>query len=504
MLLVAILMQRSSSWEPVDSFAGGSEHFIEHFWNRVNTNGRDYHNLREFEVDEEFFPAGPPRMSLINSPAARAPNMHIGRKKAKKVAEPDDVIEIPSSPSAAAKADSENEVRSIIADDDEDEVQITTTTRAKRRRSSGAAEAEPSPSKRPKRGQPPGRRASEVEAEEVAKTVARKRSVPEIPRTNRGRAPVAEPSSSSARRPSIPRTRKRPSQVAPRASSSSPDELLLHSETNGKSRSSPAKSPAKRKRQEPPVEPSPDVEVLHEESASQDAADASAMIVDDSESEPPTFGVPSLLAPEPASEPAPEAGSSTSLPAHRSRAANPRVKLLDDHNLTETSGALSVKAKFMKRTTGANAAEGSPARSSPRVSKGKAGPGKSSSGLVVGGSRLVAQKGKLTTVKSKTGATASRAAQEVSSGDDAANGSNGLFFDITDVDDVPGLGQHDPAPKSPPSGKELLKEAGMDDSTAKELPDFEEDAEGEDDIEFVEKVSQSQRYVPWPTITHAL
>ena len=42
-------------------------------------------------------------------------------------------------------------------------------------------------------------------------------------------------------------------------------------------------------------------------------------------------------------------------------------------------------------------------------------------------------------------------------------------------------------PRSPPSGKELLKEAGMDAHAVNDLPDFEEDAEGEDDIEYLEQ-----------------
>ncbi|OJT06209.1 hypothetical protein TRAPUB_2940 [Trametes pubescens] len=462
-----------NTWEPVESFIGGSEHFIEFFWNRVNTDGRDYQSIREFAVDEEFFPSGPPR-----------------RKKAKKTEEPEDIIEIPSSPSPAADADSENEVRSII-DDDEPVIAATTTTttRNKRRRSSPAADVDPSPSKRAKRGRPPGKRPSEVEAEEVAKTLTRKRSVPEIPRTNRGRAPVAEASTSSPQKPSIPRTRGRKAPPAPRASSSSPDELSFLPASNGKSRASLTKRKAAAGSR---VEAAIDVDAPQEGSASEDAVEASAMIVDDSESEPLTFGTPSLLAPVPTSEPVPEAGPSTSVPAHRSRAANPRVKVMDDHNLTESGGALSVKARFMRRTAGASAVEstaGSPARPG-RVPKGKAGPGRSSSGLVVGGSRLVAQKGKLTSVKSAAGAAKASTSQRVSTAEQ--NGDDGPLFDSTDADEVPGLGQLDDAPKPPPSGKELLKQAGLDATAANDLPDFEEDAEGEDDVEFIENPSQPQ------------
>lgn len=49
-------------WEPVASFKGGSEHFIEHFWNRVDTKGRNITDMGDFSPGEEFFPSGPPGM----------------------------------------------------------------------------------------------------------------------------------------------------------------------------------------------------------------------------------------------------------------------------------------------------------------------------------------------------------------------------------------------------------------------------------------------------------
>ncbi|KAI0636976.1 hypothetical protein C8Q77DRAFT_1207118 [Trametes polyzona] len=468
-----------NTWEPTKSFADGSEHFIEHFWGRVDTGGRDYHHLREFNVDEEFFPAGPPR-----------------RKKAK-AKQPVEVIEIPSSPEPV-NPDSETEVRSIIADDNEEPV--AATTRSKRRRSSTGTGAEPSPAKR-KRGRPPGITPAELEAQQKAEALNRRRSVPEIPRTNRARPPVAGPSTPLAAPVPIPRRQGRISQTSAPRRSSSPDELLLSSKANGK-RSSPAKKLAP----ESVIDIPSDRESSQDESASRDAAETSAMIVDESESEPPPFGAPSLLAVEPTPDPtsapepapAPEAGPSTSIPAHHKRAANPRVRLLDDPNLTESSGALSVKARFMKRNTDTSThgdAAASPARR-PRVAKGKAGPGRSSESLIVGGSRLVAQKGKLTTVRPSAGAAISRASQELSSteqsGDNATGGRGGLFFDVSEMDDVPGLGQVEPPPQSPPTGKQLLQEAGLDPSATNDLPDFEEDAEGEDDVEFVENNPRSQ------------
>ncbi|KAI0374886.1 hypothetical protein BV20DRAFT_1110710 [Pilatotrama ljubarskyi] len=440
-----------NTWEPVDSFAGGSEHFIERFWDRVSTGGRDYNDLSQFSVDEEFFPSGPPR-----------------RKKARKS---NAEAEIPLPTPAAEPVDSENEVRSIIGDDDEH----AASGRGKRRRSStGAADAESSPPKR-KRGRPPGIRPSELEEREASASLARKQSVRELPRTNRGRGQVAESSAAASGPPPLPRRRGRPSKAAPRASSSSPDELLLLPEGNGKASS----SRMEKAKAEAPI----------------GATQTSPMIMDDSEPEDFTFGAPSLLTPDSTYEVIAEPGPSTAMPAHRSRAANPRVKMLDDPNLTEASGAISVKARFMKRIAAANSntvGADSPARS-PRVSTSKPGPGKTSAGLVVGGSRLVAQKGKLTTLRANAGVVISKASEGVTSVENGAAGTSGRegsLFSSVDLDEVPGLGQFDSQPRSPPTGQELLKAAGIDPSAGADLPDFEEDAEGEDDIEYIGNLDQ--------------
>ncbi|KAI0670388.1 hypothetical protein C8Q78DRAFT_1035963 [Trametes maxima] len=453
-----------NTWEPVDSFANGSEHFIDHFWNRVSTNDRDYKDLNQFTVNEEFFPSGPPR-----------------RKKARKVPEE---VEIPHHPPAVETRDSENEVRSIIDVDEDPPASTAVTTRSKRRRSSAAADAESSPPKR-KRGRPPGKRPEELEAEEAEKALRRTRSVPELPRTKRVRGEPAEASTSVPSHPPLPRTRGRKSQTAPRPSSLSPDELLLSD--------SPSKpTPIRGKKKETRV-----TRAAQDDRSPPEGPDASAMIVDDSQGEEElTFGVPTLLTPELAPAVATGSGHSSSLPAHRTRAANPRVKVLDDPNLTEETGGISVKARFMKRaaeSNGKSSGQGGPS-TSRRISTGKAGPGRSSSGFDVGSSRLVAVKGKLTTVKAKARPVAPRGSQEATSkehtGDDQHANS---FPSPVDVNEVPGLGQYETehgVQQPPLSAKELLKVAGMDVSAGDELPDFEEDAEGEDDIEYIENHAQ--------------
>lgn len=51
------------TWEPKESFEGGSEHFIEDFWSRPisGLKGRDRNDLLKFRHGEEFVPVGPPR-----------------------------------------------------------------------------------------------------------------------------------------------------------------------------------------------------------------------------------------------------------------------------------------------------------------------------------------------------------------------------------------------------------------------------------------------------------
>ncbi|KAJ2994443.1 hypothetical protein NUW54_g7552 [Trametes sanguinea] len=156
-----------NTWEPVESFAGGSEHFVESFWDRVDTNGRNYHDLNQFSLDEELFPSGPPR-----------------RKKAKKAKEE---VRIPSPP-VEEILDSENEVRSII-NDEEDVQEEASTSRRKRRRSSAASSAIDNPSQlKRKRGRPPGKRPEELEEEEEAVN-----DEPSPPKRKRGRPPGKRP-----------------------------------------------------------------------------------------------------------------------------------------------------------------------------------------------------------------------------------------------------------------------------------------------------------------------
>ena len=425
-------------WEPPKSFKGGSEHFIDHFWSRIDTNGRDYNNLRDFNVGEEFFPSGPPRKSCtLGFPFTRL-TVNAGRKKAKK----DKAEEQHSStPSVIEINDSEDDVREI-----EEGVQEPRTKKGKRRRSSAAATVEPTEPMR-KRGRPPGIRPEELEV--TGRSLGSRRSAPNLRGgTSRARdATAGESAAVSPPKRTSPRKRGRTSKSAPQ-SSTSDDELLLSPQSKRKGRTPRGKK--------------------QNETSTPDAMD-----VDEADT-PSPFGEPTLLGAPPVQE-VPEVPAASSseplLPAHRVRAANPRVKVTDDPNLTETQGtAISVKARFMKRAAANGDASGD---SSARISSSKAGPGRSSSGLVVGGSRLTVQKGKLTTVKPRKPRAAK--AGVTSTADPDQN-----------MPDVRELDLTDPAPAPlPPTADELLRAAGANRDDVADLPDFEDDADGETDAEYV-------------------
>ena len=155
----------------------------------------------------------------------------------------------------------------------------------------------------------------------------------------------------------------------------------------------------------------------------------------------------------------PQQPSSPKIPAHRARAANPRVKLLDDTIHDDGPSGISTKARITARMGGGEAGPSSPTKtngsSSSKSSRPKPGPGRSSSGLQLGSTSL------LTVVKRGTLETLKRIP----------------FFRASQTDEVPESPDEDsePDPLPAPTGKELLEMAGLDIAAANELPDYEED-----------------------------
>ena len=392
------------------------------------------------------------RLSGLPTGCLRRSQHSIDHHKGKELAE-----EEIASPPAETPVESVQDRHSVISLSSDDEPDPS-PRRSKRPRPS-SADTEPVAPKR-KRGRPPGINAKD--AEQIlsgTKAPTAKRSTRDLRRVARQEEESAvEESSMSASTarplPPLPRRRGRPPKEPLPHSSPSTDELVLLPKVGETSRKRRSKK--------------------HGTTA------AEAMDVDEEPSRPPSpFGVPTLL--EPQSE-KPTDTSSPRVPAHRVRAANPRVKIADDPNLSEVTGVIAVKAKFMKPSTSTNGPTNG--ESSASSSTRKPGPGRSSSGFLVGGSRLTAQKGKLITVKPTKSLSRD--------GDADAEPMNNDFPTFELVEEAP---QEPPAePQAPPTGQELLDAAGLN-TVAEDLPDFEEDAEGEIDLEYVAEIASSQRYV---------
>jgi len=159
------------------------------------------------------------------------------------------------------------------------------------------------------------------------------------------------------------------------------------------------------------------------------------------------------------------------LPEHRARRENPRVKMVDDPNLTALQGAISVKSRVKGQPrVAASSSNSLPAASVQR--RPKPGPGRSSTGLLKGkntSSVLVASKGTLKSVKGKY------RKEETHKGPTRGGDSGSPIF----VDDDEGSVEMKDAAVDPPTAGELLQLAGLDEKAAEALPDFDDEPEQE-------------------------
>ena len=160
---------------------------------------------------------------------------------------------------------------------------------------------------------------------------------------------------------------------------------------------------------------------------------------------------------------------SLKIPSHRARAMNPRVKIVNDSNMAEMDGAITVKARLMGRgdvlssSTSAMSRKGS-----------KPGPGRSSSGFLKKNksSLLTFEKGVLKTRKGRfCKPSDEEKVEEAGILDSRDSTPTSLFGDLQDNDEIPS----DLTPVVPPTAEELLVLAGARDSTLNPLPDFEDD-----------------------------
>ncbi|CAK5277651.1 unnamed protein product [Mycena citricolor] len=166
-------------------------------------------------------------------------------------------------------------------------------------------------------------------------------------------------------------------------------------------------------------------------------------------------------------------GESSKVPAHRVRAANPLVKLVDD--FAPLAGAISAKARLDARDpTSSNPLEAGPSKKKPR----KSGSGRPSEDLIIKKTRsslLTFDKGSLKTIKGKYIPPAQPESEET----------------VEDAIET----------TVPPSGEELLKLGGFDAEAADELENFEDAAlDGQDDLYQTSlSIAKNNLFPPTPT-----
>ncbi|EMD38005.1 hypothetical protein CERSUDRAFT_82208 [Gelatoporia subvermispora B] len=431
-----------NTWEPSESFAAGSEHFITHFWQRVDLHGKDYQDLTQFDEDEEVLPTGPPR-------------------KAKKTPQK------PKRPSPSPEPE--------MADDSEEVVQEE-EPRGRKRRSSNVVNVEHPSAKRPR-----GRRSQVqdggVEESSPERMVTRRRSVGRVP-APASRAQPGPLATSSSRRPA-PRKEKSPPaspvRSARKAARASPVRSTRKAVTTSSAQSakkatiaSPVRSSKRPRKPTSRVRNSSPDEMLlmpvqSDEVQTPYVEDTDAMDVEPDEDSPSTKDAP----------------RPRKMPAHRARKANPRVKVIEDEDLgVSLEKAIPAKARLTTARRG-------------RVSSSKAGPGRLSSGAGADNATLPdSQEGLATPVKGKSSAKGKYTPLRV----------NGVaFFErghlpslSSQVQDYEN-GRCDMEPISGPSGiangasesalgeQPLVEVAGLNRADAEALSDYEEDAAGETD-----------------------
>lgn len=330
--------------------------------------------------------------------------------------------------------ESEDEVKSIIDDDEYG---------PKRKRRLSDAPERTSPKRR--RGRKSELPEEDLQAATPARAVRRKRSVPDL-----------TPAAASRQKHSITGSSKRKPRSARRQSTDAAAEREIELELRYPSGSSSPGGAGRSELEEP------------------------------AGSVPSVFGVPLLLQGGGLLEAAapPPTESCAPLPPHRARVA--KVQRYEDPLLdtNQASGsAIPTKARLMRRngdqqdaSQAVKSASTGPVRNgarSARVSGAKAGPGRSSSGLITGGrSLLTAAGGALKSVTSRVIRPRRGAQLPEAEAEDLSSG--------VDAEGEPDL-EEPPAP--PPTGEELLQQAGFRAADAQNLTDFEDDvdAHGEPD-----------------------
>ncbi|KDQ60989.1 hypothetical protein JAAARDRAFT_204766 [Jaapia argillacea MUCL 33604] len=512
-----------NTYEPAESFEG-SEHFIDTFWSKVDTGGRDINDASLWKSKEEVLPHGPPRRR--KSKVFKSKEVRDDTPTAPPVASssrvpthqsPEDVDEDDEQPSrhkkrAAASSPSHGTdpprvKRKRMASPDAEPPIITPTRTSARFKpsesSSKTATSSPSPTKALTQGKGKGRRLFSP-----------------------GPLLSATPLKGKA-------LRRSPSSIVP---SSAPEEC-----DSGEEATMPSAPDSSKPDVQDNDEPVGDGDMMQEDEKQESGPVAEADVfgdggvpMDDEAHNPETNeGQPSLTsqakpvfqlaAPtQSGSSPNPAPISSTSrshssqrsstpqkppstfgfqpqptispvrpvVPSHRAREANPRVKPIDDSTPGQHASAINAKARILAGPNGPVA--GTSGSGGPR-GRIQAGARKSS--------LLTFQKGVLKTTPGsfgKAGGSASAGgsvAVDQSTGlgggtsADAEDlfGDEGLGDELDDGDHISGLnGAASSELAPPPTAEELLKMAGLNSEDAGALADFEEEEAPSGDVAVME------------------
>ncbi|KAH0583783.1 hypothetical protein H2248_009386 [Termitomyces sp. 'cryptogamus'] len=387
----------------------GSEHIIEQFWERANSGGRDYRDMGLFKVGEEFVLTGPPR-----------------RKPKRQSVKPAPVVASQLPPEASNNITSETSP--MISD--------------KRKRSLSVTEIQ-----NPDDEVRPNKRVREDK--EVVE------SLPKSPillpeRSGNYRNTSQLPLPAKARTSPRKLVRSSPFDEVIPASDDEPANPYDTEDLKANSRNVTTSTDI--------LETSDDghghvgTTVMSEEHSREFAMDT------DDSPDHPTVDSPN---------------STTKLPAHRAKAANPKVKITE-LDYAAPQGALSVKARLSGRGVSTSSVKGS---SSHRVKAGsgsKPGPGRSSAGFMKKNtsSLLTFEKGELKTVKGHYNKEVHEKNQGSESYDQAEDSPTGSLWGGDD--DIANDDGPDSLNAAPPTANELLHLAGAD-LASEPLPDFEED-----------------------------
>lgn len=383
---------------------------------------------------------------------------------AKETPEP---VSVRNRPEDEVIEDSEVEVDSIV-------LTKPASSNIKKRRNVAVDEVIDGPSAKRRRGKPAAANDPEPQSISAPSRSSRKRSERSLPR--------------------VPSVKSRPTRAA--TSSRRTVSAKERTTSNGQGLSSASQRP-------PSKEPSPDEMLLGADDVPDDISSEAeqAIVVESLDVEPTDASNVDLFGDEvdvemqgvfttavddsaiTSSSVAARKHSESKIPAHRARAANPRVKMLED-TFTAHSG-LEVKAALARRmdlSAGPSSTPKLPSTSRASVLASRASPGSSSATFLGSTSLLTAGKdGGLITIRKQMLSVATPPIQK-----ERASFMTTDIFHAAESEYLPEVIETTSEEVPVPTAEEMLRLAGMEKSEAEAPPDYEasdRDAEGESDHE---------------------